>query len=86
MPWRDRAACRGMTQVMVVPRDQGRPSKHTLRRLAYAQAVCATCPVIRQCGLYADRLAEAGHPIVEMVIAGRIPQSLESHSRRRHAS
>ena len=84
--WSDRAACRGMTEVMVVPRGHpGRfPSKEQRRRVARAQAICATCPVLEQCATYADHLAALGHPITEMVIAGRDPRSLD-HLRRQHA-
>jgi hypothetical protein len=85
--WRDRAACKGLTGVMFVARGQGRPSRanETQRRIRYAQAICATCPVLAECGAYADQLDAAGTPITEMVIAGRDPRSLDLRLRRRHA-
>ena len=86
MPWNDLAACRGHTEVMVVPHSKpGRfPNREHRRRIAHAVAICSTCPVLTECGAYADELAAAGTPVTEMVIAGREPRSLD-HLRRQHA-
>ena len=50
--WRTLAACRGLDPELFVP---ARGDSHTARN---AQAVCATCPVAKQCLEYAIEVGE----------------------------
>ncbi len=49
--WRERAACVGFVDTFFPPN----PTRATTRQ---AVAICHTCPVIRQCGEYADTTRE----------------------------
>ena len=51
-PWRHRAACRDVdSTVFFSPDPEGAPAREA--REAEAKAICARCPVIRECAGYA---------------------------------
>lgn len=54
-PWSIEAACRGLT-VFYVPMRESTAARH-LRELS-AKAICAQCPVRRECLEYALRVSE----------------------------
>ena len=50
--WRMRAACRGVDSAVFFTPDGERGPKRAARE-ARAKAICARCPVVRQCATYA---------------------------------
>jgi WhiB family transcriptional regulator, redox-sensing transcriptional regulator len=55
--WRLRAACRDVDSTVFFPRDGERTPERDARETR-AKAICASCPVIRQCAAYAIRYDE----------------------------
>lgn len=53
--WRDHAACKGQTDRMYPHLPAGRNERARTRDIDAARALCFTCPVIGECGDYADR-------------------------------
>lgn len=54
-PWRAQAACKGQTTTMYPRLRPGKNTGARTRDLDAARAICFTCPVITECGDYADR-------------------------------
>jgi WhiB family transcriptional regulator, redox-sensing transcriptional regulator len=55
--WRLRAACRQVDSAVFFPPDGERPPQRDARETR-AKAICASCPVLRQCAAYAIRYGE----------------------------
>jgi WhiB family redox-sensing transcriptional regulator len=55
--WRLRAACRQVDSAVFFPPDGERPPQRDARETR-AKAICASCPVLRQCAVYAIRYGE----------------------------
>ncbi len=53
-PWRTQAACAGQTTTMYPKIRPGKNTGARTRDIDAARAICFTCPVITECGDYAD--------------------------------
>lgn len=64
--WRDRAACVGCDPEIFFP------SPNNMTAVRQAQAICGVCPVIEQCGRFADEHQRIdGYPL-QGVWGGRL--------------
>ena len=71
--WRDRAACRDVDPELFFPIGTGLPAR---RQTALARAVCAGCPVVAECLVFAAQFLPYG-------IAGGATAAERSEMRRR---
>lgn len=63
MTWRDEAACKGENPEWWWPRNDSDTNPHSLPippQEQVAIAICRHCPVIKECGSYADRNEMSG--------------------------